>query len=54
MFTCSDIWNLFFAIVNNISYNKSEVENIISKKMKKYLKKEGFFKPGVEVNNKKE
>ena len=29
--------NLFFAIANNISYNKLEVEKII-------LKKDGFFK----------
>jgi len=29
MITCNDIANLFFVIVNNISYNKLEVENII-------------------------
>jgi len=48
MFTCNDIANLFFVIVNNISYNKLEVENIIFKKLKIFLKKEGFFKPCVE------
>ena len=39
---------LFFVIVNNISYNKLEVENIIFKKLKYFFKKEGFFKPCVE------
>ena len=28
MFTYNDIRNLFFVIINNISYNKSEVEKI--------------------------
>jgi len=32
MFTYNDIANLFFVIVNNISYNKLEVENIIIKR----------------------
>ena len=41
MFTYNYIANLFLVIVNNISYNKLEVEKII-------LKKEGFFQPGVE------
>jgi len=36
--------NIFFVIVNNISYNKIEVENIlVLKKIKKILKKEGLF-----------
>ena len=48
MFTYNDIANLFFVIVNNISYNKIEVENIlVLKKIKKILKKEGFFKKHV-------
>jgi len=29
MFTYNDIANLFFVIVNNISYNKLEVEKIV-------------------------
>ena len=46
MVTCNDIGNLFFAIVNNISYNKSEVENIIFKKIKIFFKKKkDFLKP---------
>jgi hypothetical protein len=40
MFTYNYIANLFLVIVNNISYNKLEVEKII-------LKKEGFFKAGI-------
>ena len=40
MITCNDIANLFFAIVNNISYNKLEVE----KNIKKILKKRRVFK----------
>ncbi len=43
MFTYNDIRNLFFVIVNNISYNKAEVENIIFKKMKIFLKKRRIF-----------
>ena len=35
MFTYNDIGNSFCVIVNNISYNKLEVENIILKKFKK-------------------
>jgi len=42
MVTCNDIAN-FFVIVNNISYNKLEVEKIILKKIKIFLKKEGGF-----------
>ena len=38
MFTYNDIANLFFVIVNNISYNKLEVENIIFKK-RRFFKK---------------
>jgi len=43
MFTCNDIANLFFAFFNNISYNKLEVENIILKKIKIFLKKRRIF-----------
>jgi len=39
MFTCNDIGNSFFVVFNNISYNKLEVENIILKKIKIFLKK---------------
>ncbi len=38
MVTRNDIAN-FFVIVNNVSYNKLEVENIILKKIKIFLKK---------------
>jgi len=34
---------IFFVIVNNISYNKLEVENIL------FLKKEGFLKHDAEI-----
>ena len=44
MITCNDIANLFFAIVNNISYNKLEVEKKILKKLKIFLKKRRIFK----------
>jgi ribosomal protein S8 len=44
MVICNDIANLFFVIVNNISYNKLEVEKKVLKKIKKVLKKEGFLK----------
>ena len=39
----NDIVKLFFVIVNNISYNKLEVENIILKKLKIILKKRRIF-----------
>ena len=41
--TCNDIANIFFAIVNNISYNKLEVEKIIFKKNKIFFKKRRIF-----------
>ena len=51
MVTCNDTANLFFVIVNNISYNKLEVENIIFKKRRifktryrKLYKKDKNFK----------
>lgn len=44
MFTYNGIGNLFFVIINNISYNKLEVEKIILKKIKIFLKKRRIFK----------
>jgi len=43
MVVCNDIANLFFVIINNISYNKIEVENIILKNENIFKKKKDFL-----------